>query len=114
MVGKVVPFGYAGKDAEERISALMEDEKAILVDIRFKPYSRWRPIWGFHALINRWGLTRYQWEGNVLGNKNYNNERLQRDENLILLCACSKYETCHRKTVVELLKHAMPEVEVVQ
>ena len=31
---------------------------------------------------------------------------------LVLMCGCKEYEWCHRKTVVNLLRDAMPDVKV--
>ncbi len=39
---------------------------------------------------------------------------LREDHDLILLCKCEDYETCHRKLIVDLLVAQLPEVEVVQ
>src|SRR5258708_26699039 len=74
MTGKLIPFGYATKDAEERLAELMQDENMMLMDIRLKPVSRWRPVWNRDALSAAW-KRRYFWVGFKLGNKNYNKDR---------------------------------------
>ncbi len=129
-IGKLIPFGYASPNSEERMVALMAaEEQALLIDIRYKPYSRWRPAWGNHALAHRW-KARYQWEGNTLGNLNYHNgqmiqlvapeqgvkrlvQRLVEGQTLVLLCACKEYERCHRKMVCDLVRRSLPDAEVV-
>src|SRR5258708_34150208 len=127
MTGKIVPFGYAAKGAEERLAEPMQDENMMLMDIRLKPVSRWRPVWNRGALSAAW-KRRYFWVGFKLGNKNYNNdlpielvdpsgvssviELLRQDQHVVLLCACKHYEKCHRKVVTELVQQQLPEVEI--
>jgi hypothetical protein len=129
MSGKVYPIGYSAPGASMSLETLMQDEQTILVDIRFSVKSMRKPAWSGSALRERYG-NRYLWI-QELGNVNYYSggdiklhrpekgiERLmmglQKGYNLILLCTCNEYETCHRKKVVELLQQAEPEVEVVQ
>lgn len=38
---------------------------------------------------------------------------LREGYDLIVLCGCSDFQSCHRHLIVELLRGAMPEVEVV-
>ncbi|EFH82739.1 DUF488 family protein [Ktedonobacter racemifer] len=126
---KVVEFGYAGAGGEERLHQLMQDEKAILCDIRLSPRSKWYPQFNGKALRETYGA-RYLWLGETLGNKNYNNDEgivladpergitrlmagLRKGYTLILLCACKQYESCHRHTVVDLLREKVPGLEVV-
>lgn len=126
---RVYPFGYSAPGASTSLDALMSDEKAILIDIRFSTKSMRKPAWSGSALRARYG-NRYLWI-QELGNVNYYNggpiklhnpddgisrlvRGLQKGYNLILLCTCSTHETCHRKEVVDRLKIVMPEVEVVQ
>jgi hypothetical protein len=129
MSGKVYPIGYSAPGASTSLETLMQDEQTILVDIRFSVKSMRKPGWSGSALRERYGK-RYLWI-RELGNVNFYNggpikihrpeegigrlvTGLQKGYNLILLCTCSEYETCHRKKVVELLQKAMPAVEVVQ
>jgi hypothetical protein len=85
--------------------------------------------WQRSALEAEYG-TRYHCAGRYLGNVNYGTggpieladattgirglvQYLSEGHDLILLCGCAEYESCHRKTVVDLLVEALPEVEVV-
>ncbi len=128
MLGRLIPFGYATPDAQARLEALMQDEKAVLVDIRYNPVSRWRPMWNKKALSERWG-GRYS-HVKLLGNVNYNNggpiqianaergiplvvQGLQRGLTIILLCVCKEYSTCHRRVVCDMVKEKLPGVEIV-
>lgn len=133
MAGKVVPFGYTGNNGLSRLDALMADDNRLIVDIRYSPHSRWHKQWEGRELEQRYfesfPLARYVWL-QALGNVNYRNgepihiadaqggiEALKNlltlaERDIILLCACSEYETCHRRVVVELLKQVMPEIEV--
>lgn len=128
MIGKLISFGYALRGAEAQLEAFMaEDERALIVDIRYEARSR-IPAWNSDALKRKWG-DRY-WPLSALGNVNYNNsqpirlsmpdigipllvEGLQKQRNLVLLCACIHYEQCHRRVVVELVKETLPGVEVI-
>lgn len=125
---KLIPFGYGAPKAQERLEKIMaEDERALIVDIRYEARSR-MPQWNKGALQKRWG-ERY-WPLSALGNVNYNNghsiklsmpeigipllvEALSKGCTLVLLCVCPSYDYCHRKKVVELVKAELPEVEVI-
>lgn len=129
---KVIPFGYSSPNARTTLDALMaEDERVILVDIRYSIESRRKPEWSGKALHSRYGSGRYLWLKS-LGNENvfvtgapikvYRPQEgiarlitgLQKGYTLILLCTCPEYERCHRKAVVDLLRKQLPDVEVVQ
>lgn len=121
MAGTLYTLGYTEPEAAEKLAQLMADPDMLLVDIRLYPNSRWAFQWNKKALRNRYP-GRYQWLGESLGNLNYKAkdrekgiqlahpewgkvvllDRLSRHD-IVLLCACKNYETCHRKTVVELL-----------
>lgn len=128
---RVIPFGYSSPNAERALDELMvRDERAILVDIRYSTVSRKKPEWSHDALQAKYG-NRYLWI-RELGNVNYfehnkgikiaNPDKglarlitgLERGYTPILLCTCPRYETCHRKVVIDLLRERMPSVEVVQ
>lgn len=128
MNGRIIPFGYSTPNAQPTLDRLMEDKRAILVDIRYTPYSKKRPEWRQEALEARYG-TRYRHVPS-LGNVNHANggeirlanatqgipflvDGLRKGYTLIVMCTCANYSTCHRKTVCELVKAALPEVEVV-
>lgn len=134
MSGKIIPFGYAVPNAQQTLDALMEEKRAILVDIRHAPHSQRRPEWNADALMERYGGLRYRLCGKYLGNINYNQtgkpiqlanpqhrcgipfllDGLRKGYTLILLCACASLEQCHRKVVCDLVREAMPEVEIVR
>lgn len=127
MSGKVYPFGYSAPGALSSLDALMSDESTLLIDTRFSPRSM-RPEWRQEALQSKYNK-RYHWAGHFLGNRNFKGgdivladpdtgirglrTYLREGYNLVLLCACREYETCHRKKIVDLLQQAEPAVEVV-
>lgn len=106
--------GYSGHKPEElkRIAYLLG---AVVVDIRYKPYSR-VPGWNYTALVNLFGVQNYQWV-QALGNRNYSGQygegvqianirqglgilkELAHYHPLILLCRCPLFLTCHRSEV---------------
>jgi hypothetical protein len=125
MRGKIIPFGYADGGVVT-LERLMADPTAYLVDIRLTPRSQFQ---AFHqeALQARFH-SRYI-HMPELGNVNYRNGQpikianpdrgmsrlingLNQGYTLILMCGCKQYELCHRHTVVDLLKQAMPEAHV--
>jgi Protein of unknown function, DUF488 len=128
MSSKVRTLGYSNVGAGEKLASWMSDPKTLLIDIRHTPYS-YLYDWRSESLQKQYGR-RYRWAGEYLGNVNHKlnnspiklaNERagiqglrqyLDEGFTLILLCGCRDYEHCHRKTVVNLLQQAMPEVEV--
>lgn len=125
----VCPFGYSTADAVARLATLMQEENTILVDIRYSTKSLRKPEWSGQALQERYG-NRYLWI-RELGNENYFNhgeikihdpaqgiprlmKGIERGYKLIMLCTCSDYSKCHRRTVVEMLCSQMPGVRVMQ
>lgn len=128
---RVIEFGYAGA-GEERLHQLMQDEKAVLVDIRLSPRSRWQPQFNRSALAAAYPGA-YLWLGDTLGNLNYKPEDrekgiklahpetgiarlitgMRKGFTLIIMCACRDFATCHRHVVVDLLCEQVPELEVV-
>ena len=133
MTGRLIPFGYATRNSQERLEALMQDATTLIVDIRKMPYSKWGVSWRKDALMARWGDHyfggRYRHLG-ALGNLAFTTQEVQlanpaygvnevkklleHGHDIILLCACAQYAQCHRKDVTELIQQAMPGVEVVQ
>lgn len=117
----VFTLGYATPDAGQRLYAMMEDDQMVLVDIRYRAGSRYRPEWNKGHLRARYGA-RYA-HIPALGNVNYRkedrekgivlkdaeagleklNKLVQAGYTPILLCACKDYETCHRKVVYDML-----------
>jgi uncharacterized protein (DUF488 family) len=127
--GKIIPFGYSVAHAQDRLATLMEDERAILVDIRYSVKSKSKPLWSGDALQELY-KKRYL-PIKSLGNKNYFQhgapieiadsetgiprllDGLNQGYTIVLLCTCSNYKTCHRKVVVDLVKEQLPDCEVV-
>lgn len=130
MLGKLIPFGYTCTNALTRLDALINaSDRTLLIDIRYSPLSRFAE-WRREALVSRY-RDRYRYAGALLGNVNYKIggliklaepeqgaakllDYLDAGYDLVLLCACAQYETCHRRTVCELVRKQRPEVEMVQ
>lgn len=125
---KCYPVGYAVNGSVSYVEALMSMPDMLLIDTRYNPQS-WRHEWRKDALKAKYG-TRYRWAGKFLGNIHYSNglpiqiadaavgipglvRYANEGHDLILLCQCPSFDSCHNKAVVELLRFAMPEVEVV-
>jgi len=125
----LIPFGYAAPGSSECLDTLMQGEQIMLVDIRYSVKSLKRPEWSGEALRARYGK-RYLWLQS-LGNVNYYTHDpitiarpdigiprllsgLEKGYTLILLCACKRYEICHRKMIVEMVQERVPSVTVVQ
>jgi hypothetical protein len=124
--GTLETIGYTEPDAAQRIAAFLAQPRTGLVDIRYSPYCRWDKQWNTQALLAKYGSTKYI-HLKCFGNINYNRpgqpislahpgERLNSMVNallhgssLMLLCACKDYERCHRKTVYDLVIHALQE-----
>lgn len=127
-MSKVYPIGYTAPGSSSIVEALMSNPSTLLIDTRFSPKSR-LPEWTGSALSVKYGV-RYREAGNYLGNINYKGgpirlarpdsgirglERyLGEEHDLILLCGCANYETCHRKVIVEMLLQRNPAIEVIQ
>ena len=123
----IYPCGYSIHS--DHIAALMHtDPSLLLIDLRATPSS---PLaaWRRPYLVEAYG-DRYGWLGETLGNAHYKTggpillknpdsgiahllELLEQGYNLLLLCGCARYETCHRHEVVALLKQAMPTLTVI-
>ncbi len=128
MANRVYPVGYSAGGSQAYVEALMGDAKVLLIDTRFKPYS-WRQEWRQVALQAKYG-ERYRVAGKFLGNLHYQGgeikiadlatgllglrKYLDEGYDLVLLCECCSYETCHRKVIVEALQEVRPGVEIVQ
>jgi hypothetical protein len=128
MVNKIYPIGYSAGGAQQRVEQLMGDPKVLLIDCRKVPYS-WRVEWKQSYLQEKYG-ERYRWAGKVLGNRNYQGGPidivnlavgvrglqmyLDEGHDLIILCECGNWSTCHRKVIVERLQEVCPSVEVIQ
>lgn len=109
---KIFTTGYTGKDIND-LKPLLETLDAMLIDIRFSPFSQvfhWRKVY-LKALVGE----RYRHIAN-LGNRTYKEDKitiqnlelgvktiLNLPSNLILMCVCEKTEKCHRRYIVEEL-----------
>jgi uncharacterized protein (DUF488 family) len=116
---QIYTLGYAAASSEGRLVQLMSDEAMVLVDIRLCARSRWYHQWAKRQLQQQWG-TRYV-HVPQLGNVNYRQrgqpialrdaeaglqvvtDLLKAGYSVVLLCACLRYERCHRKLVAEQL-----------
>lgn len=120
MSQKIYTTGYTGKDIND-LKPMIESLDAILIDIRFAPFSRvmhWRKIY-LKSLLGK----RYRHIAN-LGNRTYKEEKITIQNlklgvetiislpfNLVLMCACEKAENCHRRFIVEELAKREIETE---
>jgi uncharacterized protein (DUF488 family) len=113
--GRVETLGYTENESTSRIETFLAYPRSYLVDIRYKPYSRWNPNWNRQTLKVRYGRQYVHLPG--LGNINYgkpdqpivlaNPEQhlsdlataVNQGASYLLLCACKDYERCHRKIV---------------
>ena len=98
----------------------MSNPYTLLLDIRYRPISRYRPQWNKSRLQAQWG-TRYK-HCRTLGNINYKDrsqpivlldpeptitivaQHLESGNNIIVMCACKSHDECHRKPVIELIQ----------
>jgi hypothetical protein len=108
--------GYQGS-SPDILKGYVDSLGAILIDIRFRPYSR-DPRWNQAAIRNLVGDDRYLWM-HELGNTNYKSggpihlyqphlavpriRQFLAQQPVILLCCCWNVETCHRKNAAEYL-----------
>ncbi len=125
-MSKVYTLGSNNPDAALKLQQWMSNPRTLLIDIRYAPNSRFGQ-WRMSFLQNLYG-ERYLWEGGLLGNINYDNDdpiviadpeagirrlmHLAEDFDLVLLCGCRKYSICHRKVVIDLLRDAMPDIQI--
>jgi len=118
--GKLIPFGYTIPDAEKHLQEIMSDPETLLLDIRLRPVSRYRPQWNKSRLKAQW-KGRYA-HSRKLGNINYQDRSqpivlldpeptittaaryLEGGYTIVVICACKDEETCHRKLVVKLIQ----------
>lgn len=114
--------GYTDKNIAD-LPNLLENLDAVLVDIRFSPYSK-NLVWTkdyLSLLLKR----RYQ-HIPQLGNRAYKEGKIQiqnielgirlitnLEYNAVLLCACKNLDQCHRFTIMnELLKRGFEVKEI--
>jgi uncharacterized protein (DUF488 family) len=128
MRGRLETIGYTQISAAEQIETFLAQPRSYLVDIRYKPYSKWNTTWNRNILQARYPKRYIHLPG--LGNVNYAHkdlpiqladpqrhlahlvEMLQQGCSYLLLCACKEYARCHRKVVYELLSAALAPMDV--
>lgn len=125
MTYRVYPIGYSTPGAQERIDELLQQTKTLLIDTRLKPWS-WDKQWRKEALEDRYG-DKYKFAGKYLGNEGKDLGLIRFADidtgmkglmwyfgegyDLILLCQCRKYDTCHVSSIVdEILQLLIVEV----
>jgi uncharacterized protein (DUF488 family) len=117
---KIFTTGYTGKDVND-LRPMLEVLDAILVDIRFAPFSRimhWQKVY-LKALLGN----KYRHVQN-LGNRTFKENKitvqnlqlgletvLSLNENAVLMCACEKAENCHRRLIIAALNEKGIETE---
>ncbi len=129
MTISILTIGYANQSISEFIKNLQNNNVEAVIDIRSKPYSRYRPQYNRksleeHLLSNGIG---YKFQGDKLGGLpsnpdlytddlpdydkvrktlpyqqglNYLEKGLEFGCKMVLLCACSDYTKCHRHNLV--------------
>jgi uncharacterized protein (DUF488 family) len=126
--GTLYTCGYAHPETAARVARLMSNPAMLLVDIRYRPRSRWQPAWNRNALAGIYGA-RYVWDRR-LGNLNYQHREcgialaeghaaavqeaaalLCAGTSLLLLCACKDARTCHRTLVAKYIQDAVQTVQ---
>lgn len=121
---QVYTLGYAAAGAASCLEALMTDPAMTLIDIRFRPTSRFSPAFHRTVLEQRFGQ-RYC-HVPQLGNINYADRSqpivladatvglslvlfwLERGYSACLLCACAHVESCHRRVVAQMIFERFP------
>ncbi len=121
MTQKIFTTGYTAKNIND-LRPMLEALEAILIDIRFAPYSRimhWQKVYLKALLGNRYrhipnlGNRTYKEDGKItIQNLQLGLETvLSLNTNAILMCACEKPEDCHRRLIIAELKQRNIETE---
>lgn len=113
MPRRIFTTGYTGKDIGD-LKPMLEALDAMLIDIRFAPYSQvfhWRKVY-LKTLLGE----RYRHVPN-LGNRTYREDKitiqnlklgvetlLRLPYDLVLMCACERTAACHRRLIVAELE----------
>jgi uncharacterized protein (DUF488 family) len=113
-------FGHSNHSFDYFLKHLEDCQIDILVDVRSKPYSRWKPHFSRSQLENllRDHGIKYLWGGRFLGGlgstsvesrifqiKMNNVIELAQDNNVVLMCAEKDPATCHRATKLTAWLH---------
>lgn len=123
--GTIYTLGVSQPKAEATLEQLMRNPRALLVDVRYQPISRWNPQWNRAALAGRYGH-RHVWDRR-LGNVHYQSPGravllpaghqdavseaaglVCTGTSLVLLCACGDERACHRSYVARLIQDVLP------
>lgn len=109
--GTLQTIGYTQPEANARIDTFLAQPRAFLVDIRLKPYSRFRPTWNRSALQSRYGrrYVHLRGLGNVHSQDRTQPIHLLDPEPHVQHLAEQLNEGCHRKTVYEQVLLALGE-----
>lgn len=131
MITDIYTIGYGNQDIHTFIQNLQSHNIQAVIDIRSRPYSRYRPDFNQkklkeHLMANGIG---YMFQGDKLGGipkdqelyssglpdyskirktipyqqgLDYLEKGLEFDCKMVLLCACSQYQKCHRYKLVSL------------
>lgn len=122
-------YGYTGGSVEDL--KRFAKAGALILDIRYQPFSRWQPQWNRRQLEE--ALPLHYAHCRDLGNRNYKGDvgpnegiviadllaglqlldRLIRESPVVLLCACKDVTTCHRRPVAEKAREFIRGLEVV-
>lgn len=115
---KLFTTGYSIEGwTSEKLHRVAREKNAIVLDIRFSPYSKVDSEWNRKSLQMVLGKD-YLW-CKALGNRNYKKGRIEihdpnagiemvesifsRGKSVILLCTCPKLMSCHRYHVAQML-----------
>lgn len=118
----IFSLGYARRSIQE-LEMVADQLDAIILDVRGLPTSR-KKGFGGKQLATYFGPLRYQWKGDVLGNKGAHTTTIEGlkwlattyggdDEdgpNALLLCVCDAPGQCHRHFMVA--RQLLPKVTV--
>jgi len=125
---KLYSLGYLTPGSQARLQELVK-AGCIILDVRKRAGSRYRPEFSCKRLTARYGEA-YQ-RCKALGNENYQipgalhkltnpefgiRELVARllSHDVVLLCKCSAFESCHSSSIVALLQVSCPDIKVVR
>ena len=119
MPNLIYTYGYANSKRPTVLQDFALAHNAVIIDVRLRPYSRFRPIWNKGILTEHLGDIYKHIP--AFGNLNYrgdmgpsiilqNPEQGLRDvlpiletQSIILICVCAHPSTCHRSEVAQIL-----------
>lgn len=120
MTQKIFTTGYTAKDIND-LRPLLDALDALLIDIRFAPYSQvlhWRQVYlkvllgGKYLHIPNLGNRTYKEEKITIQNLGLGLETVfSLSKNALLMCACETVENCHRRVIIGELKKRGIETE---